>query len=495
MKRAGLAVSILAACGSNKRPAPPIAPAPPMVATAPDAAPPDAPAPDARPATPLADAYRDTAAKIVTAARTGDGAYKKLQHLTDHIGNRLSGSPQLDQAIAWAQEAMKADGLDVHTEKVMVPHWVRGAEAGAIVAPIQRDMVVIGLGGTVATPKGGLTAPIVVVSSWDELAAKGADVKGKIVLYDVAMPPYDEAKNDTHYGDVVPFRFAGASNAAKLGAVAVLVRSVTAHSLRTPHTGAMQYADGVPKIPALAVTVEDATLLHRLADEGEVKVHLLASGKTLPDVPSANVIGELKGREKPDEIVVIGGHIDSWDVGQGAHDDGAGLVTCMQALATIKALGLTPRRTIRVVAFTNEENGLRGGKGYAEQHKDELGKHVAALESDLGAYPPLGFEVHAPAATSDKVDARMSDLASLLGEIGATGVRARDHAGSDIEPMSPGGVTVVGLDVQATTYFDYHHTPADTFDKIDPKVLADDVAAVAVWAYVIADAPDRIDAP
>jgi Zn-dependent M28 family amino/carboxypeptidase len=310
----------------------------------------------------------------------------------------------------------------------MVPHWVRGAEAGAIVEPIQRDMVVLGLGGTVATPKGGITAPIVAVSSWDELAAKGDQVKGKIVLYDVPMGPYDADKNETHYGDVVPFRWAGASNAAKLGAVAVLVRSVTAHSLRTPHTGAMGYTDGVPKIPALAVTVEDATLLHRLADEGEVKVHLLASGKLLPDAPSANVIGELKGKEKPDEVVVIGGHIDSWDVGQGAHDDGAGIVTCMQALATIKALGLTPRRTIRVVLFTNEENGLRGGKGYAEQHKDELAKHVAALESDLGAYPPLGFEVLATGDAKDRVVARMTDLASLLGDVGATAVRARDHA-------------------------------------------------------------------
>ncbi|HTJ45581.1 MAG TPA: M20/M25/M40 family metallo-hydrolase [Kofleriaceae bacterium] len=451
--------------------------------------------PDAKPATPIADAYRDPAAKIIAAARGSDAAYKKLQFLTDHIGNRLSGSPQLDQAIAWAQKAMTDDGLDVHTEKVMVPHWVRGAEAGAIVAPIQRDMVVLGLGGTVATPKGGLTAPVVVVTSWDELKAKGDQVKGKIVLYDVEMPAYDPVENNTHYGDVVPFRWAGASQAAKLGAVAVLVRSVTHHSLRTPHTGAMGYEDKVPKIPALAVTPEDATLLHRLADEGEVKVHVLTSGKTLPDAPSANVIAELKGREKPDEIVVIGGHIDSWDVGQGAHDDGAGITTCMQALATIKALGLQPRRTIRVVLFTNEENGLRGGKGYADAHKDELPKTVAALESDLGAFPPNGFQITAPEASRDRVIARVTDLASLLGELDATHVIAREHGGADVEPMAPAGVVVGDLDVRAATYFDYHHTPADTLDKIDPKVLADDVATVAVFAYVIADLPDRIDAP
>jgi carboxypeptidase Q len=377
----------------------------------------------------------------------------------------------------------------------MVPHWVRGAEAGAIVAPIQRDLVVLGLGGTVATPKGGLTAPVIAVTSWDDLKAKADQVKGKIVLYDVAMPPYDAAKNDTHYGDVVPFRWAGAAAAAKLGAVAVLVRSVTAHSLRTPHTGAMGYEDGVKKIPALAVTVEDATLLHRLADEGEVKVHVLTSGKQLPDAPSANVIGELRGSDKPDEIVVIGGHLDSWDVGQGAHDDGAGIVTCMEALTVIRKLGLHPRRTIRVVLFTNEENGLRGGKGYALAHKDELAKHVAALESDLGAFPPAGFEVMAAADVKDRVVERLGEVASLLADIGATDAHVSEHAGADVEPMGPAGVTVVGLDVRAATYFDVHHTPADTFDKIDPEVLADDVAAVAVWAFIVADLPDRLDAP
>jgi Zn-dependent M28 family amino/carboxypeptidase len=493
VKRAVLVV-VLAACGSNKTPAPAMPPMPAPPPDVVDAAPPPPPPIDAAPAHPIADTYRDTAAKIIAAAQSSKGAYEKLQHLTDHIGNRISGSPQLDRAIAWAADAMKADGLDVHTEKVMVPHWVRGAEAGAIVAPIQRDLVVIGLGGTVATPKNGITAPVVVVSSWDELAQKADRVKGAIVVYDVPMPAYDPDKNETHYGDVVGFRFTGASKAAKLGAVAVLVRSVTAHSLRTPHTGAMGYEDGVPKIPALAVSVEDATLLHRLADEGEVKVHILALDKTLPDAPSANVIGELRGKDKPNEVVVIGGHIDSWDVGQGAHDDGAGITTCMQALAIIKQLGLTPRRTIRVVLFTNEENGGRGSKGYAAQHKDELKDHVAALETDLGAFPPRGFDVKAPAGVEDRVVARLTDLATLLAPLDATTITAGDHAGADVEPMAPAGVPVIGLDVRASTYFDYHHTQADTFDKIDPKILADDVAAVAVWAYVIADMPDRLDA-
>jgi carboxypeptidase Q len=384
----------------------------------------------------------------------------------------------------------------------MVPHWVRGAESGAIVAPIQRDLVVLGLGGTVATPKGGLTAPVIAVTSWDDLKAKADQVKGKIVLYDVAMPPYDADKNDTHYGDVVPFRWAGASAAAKLGAVAVLMRSVTAHSLRTPHTGAMGYEDGVKKIPALAVTVEDATLLHRLADEGEVKVHVLTSGKQLPDAPSANVIGELKGKDRPDEIVVIGGHIDSWDVGQGAHDDGAGLVTCMEALTVIRKLGLHPHRTIRVVLFTNEENGLRGGKQYALDHKGELERTVASLETDSGGFAPRGFSIGRPdpkdpkenwADRSGKTLPHVADIASLLAPLGATRATI-GHGGADISPMAPAGVPQIGLETDGKTYFDIHHTDADTLDKVDPEALAGDVAAVAVFAYVVADMPGRIDA-
>jgi carboxypeptidase Q len=497
VKRAFLACTLVAACAS-KAPAPPDDPPPrPLPAgRAPAALPAARPAAaPARTATPIADAYRATAVKIIAAARADRGAFDKLRHLTDHIGARLSGSPQLDQAIAWAAKAMAADGLDVHTEKVMVPHWVRGAESAAIVAPVRRDLVAIGLGGTVATPRRGITAPVIVVSGWDDLKARAADVKGKIVLYDVAMAPYDPVANSAHYGDVVPYRWGGATQAAKLGAAAVLIRSITAHSLRSPHTGALDYGEGGgPKIPALAVTVEDAELLHRLADEGEVKVHLVTSGKMLPDVPSANVIGELKGKDRPDEVVVIGGHIDSWDVGAGAHDDGAGIVTAMHALATIHKLGLTPRRTIRVVLFTNEENGLRGGKGYFAAHQREMPNHVAALESDRGAFPPRGFNLTASDAKRAASLARLQDLASLLGEVGATLVSAGESE-ADVHPMNAADVVTVGLDVRGSTYFDVHHTQADTLDKIDPAVLADDVAAVAVWAYVVADMPDRLDAP
>jgi carboxypeptidase Q len=313
------------------------------------------------------------------------------------------------------------------------------------------------------------------------------------VLYDVAMPAWSEDAG-SGYGKTVEYRGAGASRAAKLGAVAVLMRSVTARSLNTPHTGAMRYEDGVPKIPAFAVTVEDSALIARLAEEGAVTVRMRSEARMLPDVESANVIGELRGRERPDEVVVIGAHIDSWDVGHGAHDDGAGVVIMMQALTSIRKLGLTPRRTIRVVLFTNEENGLRGGRAYATDHADELPKTVLAVESDSGGFWPRGFGVQAKPEVRDRVKARVTEIATLLAPIKATRV-VFGHGGADIGPMAPAGVPLIGLDTDGRSYFDIHHTDADTLDKVDPAALAANVAAVAALAYVVADMPERLDAP
>jgi len=446
----------------------------------------------AAPSASLADRYRPVAQKIIAATRGDRSAYDKLAQLTDTIGHRLSGEPSLDKAIAWAAETMKNDGLEVHTEKVMVPHWQRGTEDAELVTPVARPLSLIGLGGSVATPKGGITAPIVVVHSWKELEAKGDAVKGAIVVYNVAMPQWTEA-HGSGYGETVEYRWGGASAAAKHGAVAALVRSVTAHSLRTPHTGAMGYADDAPKIPTAALTVEDTELLDRLAQRSPTTVHLRLDDQMMPDVESANVIGELRGKDKPDEVVVIGGHIDSWDVGQGAHDDGAGCVTMMQALALIKKLGLTPRRTIRVVLFTNEENGTRGGKGYAQAHHDELSKTVLAVESDSGGFAPVGFDTgDKDPIAANHLRTHVTDIATLLRAIGVRKV-GPGHGGSDIGPMEPLGVPQVGLDVNNRTYFDIHHTEADTLDKVDPAQLADDVAAVAVLAYIAADAPERLD--
>jgi carboxypeptidase Q len=441
---------------------------------------------------PIADHYRDTAQKILGAARGSHGAYDKLEQLTDTVGHRLAGEPSLDKAIAWAAQTMKDDGLEVHTEKVMVPHWQRGVEEASLLAPTARPLHIIGLGGSIATPKGGITAPVVVVHDWKELEAKKDQVKGAIVVYNTPMPAWTEEKG-AGYGDTVVYRWGGASAAARHGAVAALVRSVTAHSLRTPHTGAMGYDKDAPQIPTACLTVEDTELLDRLAARGPVTIHLRLEDQTLPDVESANVIGEIRGTEKPDEVVVIGGHIDSWDVGQGAHDDGAGCVTMMEAAKVIKQLGLKPRRTIRVVLFTNEENGTRGGKGYAKDHEAELAKTVLAVESDSGGFAPRGFDTGAKDPEAARhLRANVTDIASLLRQIGVRKV-GDGHGGSDIGPMEPAGVPQVGLDVDNRTYFDIHHTEADTLDKVDPKQLADDVAAVAVLAFIAADLPTRLD--
>lgn len=444
--------------------------------------------------TSVADGYRAIADKIIATARADRGAYDKLAHLTDKIGHRLAGSAALDKAIAWAAQAMTDDGLTVRTEPVMVPHWERGREEAQLIAPLSRPLHILGLGGTVPTPDGGIAANVIVVHDWKELEARKSEVLGRIVLFNVAMPAWTPEKG-SGYGETVQYRGQAASRAAKYGAAAVLVRSVTAKSLDTPHTGAMGYDKDQPKIPAASITIEDAELLDRLAAKGSVQIRLRLESEMHPDAQSANVIGELRGHEKPDEIVVLGAHIDSWDVGQGAHDDGAGVVAMMQALATLKKLNLTPRRTIRVVLFTNEENGLRGGKAYAKDHEAELSKHVAALEADSGGFAPTGFGIdHADPEAAKRGRDRLAEIASLLRSMRATTVEL-GGGGADISQMKKAGVPQISLDVDNRTYFDVHHTGADTLDKVKPEDLADMAAATAVFAYVVADMPERLDAP
>jgi carboxypeptidase Q len=423
--------------------------------------------------------YRAATARIIGAALTSDRAYSRLAHLTDHIGNRLSGSQNLERAIEWAITEMKQDRLDnVRTEKVMVPHWVRGEESLEMLSPKPRKLSMLGLGNSIGTPPEGITAEAVVVRDFAELDKIGEGARGKIVVYNVPF---------TTYGATVTYRLQGASRAARYGAVAALVRSITPVSLQTPHTGAMNYDAAQPKIPVAAITIESAELLERMNHRGDKPtVRLKMEAKFLPDAESANVIAELKGTERPGEIVLISGHFDSWDVGQGAHDDGGGCIVAWEAARLLKELGLRPRRTIRVVLYTNEENGLRGGNAYRDAHRAELSKHVLAIESDSGVFRPEGFGLAATAPL--QVRSNLQEIAKLLSGIGADGIAATG-GGADIGPIMREGVVGASLDVEGSRYFDIHHTPADTLDKVNPQELALCVATMAVMAYVVADMP------
>jgi len=427
------------------------------------------------------DAYRAPARRLIDAARAEPAAWRRLAELTDTFGPRLSGSAALEGAIAWALERMRADGLDnVRAEPVTVPHWVRGEERLDLLAHGERPLPVLGLGGTVGTPPGGITAEAIVVSSFDDLAARGEDARGRIVVFDVPF---------TTYGETVQYRSRGPSRAAALGAVATLVRSVGPMGLRTVHTGGFGYDPAVPKIPAAAIAAEDAMTLHRLQDRGiRPRLRLQLGAHVLPDADSANVIGEVRGRERPQEVVVVGCHLDSWDVGTGASDDGAGCVVAWDAARLIRKAGLQPRRTVRVVLFTNEENGLRGGLDYRDRHAGELAEHVLMLEADLGFFPPLTFGFSGSAAAREIV----THIASLLAEVDANRMAPRGE-GADIGPsVRAGNIPTMSFNGDEDRYFLIHHTPADTIERIAPEELSRASAAVAVMAYVVADLPDRL---
>jgi carboxypeptidase Q len=427
------------------------------------------------------DAYREPASRLIGAALRNDAAWNRLAELTDTFGHRLAGEQSLADAIVWAVAQMRRDGLEnVRAEKVMVPHWVRGAESAEIVAPVRDRLAMLGLGNSVGTPPEGLEAEAVVVRSFAELDARGAALGGKIVVYNVPF---------TSYGDTVRYRSAGASRAAAYGAVAMLLRSVGPTGLRTPHTGALDYAVGRPRIPAAAIAAEDASRLQRLQDRGQrLIIRLTMQARMLPDVESANVVAEVVGRERPEEVVVLGCHLDSWDVGAGATDDGGGCIASWEAVRLIKTLGLRPRRTLRVVLFSNEENGLRGGLAYRDAHKAGLAGHVLMIETDGGVFRPLGFGF----TGSDASRAIVTHVASLLAEVGATRIGA-GGGGADIGPsVQAGNLPSMSLDVDGSLYFTIHHTEADTIDRIEPADLARCVAALAVMSYVVADLPERL---
>jgi carboxypeptidase Q len=428
--------------------------------------------------------YQNTADKLIDAALADEAGLNRLEYLCYRIGNRLSGSAALEQAISWGSEEMKKAGLaNVRTIPVKVPHWVRGRESAEMVEPLQKPLFMLGLGGSVATPPEGITADVVVVSNFDELEKLGKRaVEGRIVLYDAPFVSYDKT---------VQYRGSGASRAARLGAVAALVRSVTPRSLRDPHTGALHYSPNDPKIPAAAVSVEDALWIHGLTRAGQkVRVHLAMEAHMEPDADSADVIGEIVGREKPEEVVVIGGHIDSWDVGQGAHDDGGGIMAALEAVSMIRKLGLQPRRTIRLVFWTDEENGGRGAVAYRDWAGAQGSKHVAAIEMDGGAEKPVGFDIGVGRSHTIPPEfmRRAVAIGALLKRIDAAKI-VPGEGEADIEPLMALGVPGFGLRTVETHYFDYHHSQADTFDKIAPDDFKRCAAAMAVMGYVLADLP------
>jgi carboxypeptidase Q len=433
------------------------------------------------PPSPWMASLKDNAARLIKAATADDFAWQRLAVLSDTFGARLSGSDNLTRAIEWAVQTMKADGLEnVRTERVMVPRWIRGRESAEITDPPRHPVTMIGLGGTVATPPGGIDAEVIPVTSFDDLRAKASEVRGRIVLFNI---PY------TTYGETVTYRTGGARIASQYGAAAVLVRSVGPIGLRLAHTGAVQYTPGQAPIPAAAISAEDANRIVRLSASGRrVRMNLVTEGHYGPDAESANVIAEIRGREKPNEIVLLGGHLDSWDVGAGASDDGVGCIVTWEAARLMMKLGIRPRRTVRVVLWTNEENGLRGANAYAERYASSAGDHVFALESDSGVFAPsaLGF------SGSPVARAMISHVSSLLAPLGFPDIVA-GGGGADIGPIAQAGnVPTMAYLGDPAKYFVIHHTAADTVERIAPEEVSTAAAAIAVMVYAVAEMPERL---
>src|SRR5438270_442738 len=430
--------------------------------------------------------------QLQQAALTSDYAYRQVAHLSNNIGPRLSGSTQAAKAVEYVSNELKNVGCEVTLEKVIVPHWVRGQETAALIQyPGQAEntpqkIVLCALGPSVPTALDGLTAEIVVASTFDEFKMLSRDkIAGKIVLFNY---PFDkqmaaEGRGNEAYGEAVKYRSDGPATAARQGAVACLIRSVGGEDYRIPHTGQTKYADDAPKIPAGAVTAEDADLIVDLAKQGAVKMKLVLTPQTLPDVESANVIGDIKGSDHPEQVVIVSGHLDSWDLGTGAIDDGAGGAVSMEAANLIQKLHLKPKRTIRVIAWMNEENGLAGSKQYGKDHEKEWSNHFAAMETDGGAGHPIGINIKG----KFEIKKLLAPVLAVLQESGAGALELAEHAGADIEPMEKAGVPAFAPIQDSRFYFNAHHTPADTLDKIVPKELAENSAIVAVFAYAMAN--------
>jgi carboxypeptidase Q len=440
--------------------------------------------------------------RLQQSALNSDYAYKQVAHLANNIGPRLSGSAQAAKAVEYVATELKAIGCEVQLEKVIVPHWVRGEESAALVQfpgmaeNTTQKIIVTALGGSVATPAEGLTADVIAVKNFDELKALPREkVAGRIVLFSY---PFDKqmaalGRGGEAYGEAVVYRADGPTAAAQQGAVACLIRSVGGADYRLPHTGQTDYKADAPKIPAGAIAAEDAELIVDLvrqgtdspgrARQGSVKMKLVLTPQTLPDVESANVIGDIKGSEHPEQVVIVSGHLDSWDLGTGAIDDAAGVAVSVETANLIRKLQLKPKRTIRVIAWMNEENGLAGSKQYAKDHEKDWPNHFAAIETDSGAGHPIGINIRG----KPEVKAILKAVAAVLQESGAGMLNLVEHCGADIEPMEKAGVPTFAPLQDSRFYFNYHHTAADTLDKIVPKELAENSAVVAILAYALAN--------
>lgn len=438
-----------------------------------------------------------TLLRIRDAAMGSDYAYQRLTDLTDLVGPRLSGSPGAAAAVDMVATEMSKIGTQVMLQPVKAPHWVRGAETAELVdyngrpAGITQKLVLTALGGSSATPAAGITAPVLLVHDMDELNAHKDQAKGAIVVFDA---PFDEqlalaGRSGTAYGEAGKYRFVGPAAASKFGAVAALVRSVGGANYRVTHTGMTGWGEGAKPIPAGALTAEDTMLIDRLAARGPVKMHLTMTPQTLPDVDSADVLADIRGGDKADEVVLVSGHLDSWDLAQGATDDGAGVTVAMGVAEVFKRLGLKPRRTVRMVAWMNEENGSKGEKAYFDAYKDRMGKHFAAIETDAGATHPVGIITSVVRNDLKSFDA----LKSALRSVGAPVVEWHDHLGTgDLYMLEDAGVPCFEPLLDTRTYFDYHHTPADTLDKVDPLEMKKQVAVLAMLTWYLANMPEEL---
>jgi len=432
--------------------------------------------------------------RLRDAALADDYAFRQLAHLTDNIGARPEGSPQAQAAVEYVADELRKLGLEVRLEECKVPHWVRGAETAELVqfpgqAPGSVQAIALtALGGNTPTPPEGISAEVVVVNNFEELKKLGREnVAGRIVLFNVIFDKQKAAAGlaGEAYGEAVVYRGQGGKTAAELGAVASLVRSVGGADYRLPHTGWSMPAG----IPQGAVTSEDAGLIARLAAQGTVRMRLALTSQNGPEVTSYNVVGDLKGSQNPEQVVIVSGHLDSWDLGTGALDDGAGVAVAMQTAHLVQQLHLHPKRTIRVVAWMDEENGGTGYEAYAKAHHAEFSNHMAAIESDLGAAHPFGFE----ARIKPEALPLLKPVQDVLSNLGANVIHLTSRSpGADIQALGEAGVPTFGIMQDARTYFNYHHSAADTLDKVNPRELQENAAAMTVLAYELAEMPQPL---